>query len=124
MNKISLLGSIVGLVVFGAAAPAAFGLTGTNAYIESYRGRTDIPVPVKIVSPDADSSLVGAKVEVEFLVDAAGRPQNIQVIAATDRDFGVSVCNAVKRWEFSPARPAGAPVPMKVMLPVVVSSSD
>src|SRR5512142_607990 len=99
MKKISMLAGIVGLVVSGAAAPVAFGLTGTNAYIESYHGRTDIPVPVKIVSPDAGSSPVGAKVEVEFLVDAAGRPQEIQVLSATDRDFGVTVCNAVRRWE-------------------------
>jgi TonB family protein len=116
-----MLVRIVSLLVIGATAPAAFGLTTTQAYIESYRGRTDIPVPVKVVAPSADSSLVGAKVELEFVVDAAGRPQQIQVLSATDSGFAVSVREAVRQWQFAPAKPHGTPVPMKVELPVLVT---
>ncbi len=78
-------------------------------------------MPVRIVAPSADSSLVGARVELEFVVDAAGRPQQIQVLSATDPDFAVSVREAVKQWQFAPAKPHGTPVPMKVELPVLVT---
>jgi TonB family protein len=123
MKNISTLVKIVSLLAIGAAAPGAFGLTTTEAYIESYQGRTDIPVPVKVVAPAADASMVGARVELEFVVDASGRPQNIQVVSATDSDFGVSVSAAVKQWQFAPAKSHGTPVPMKVELPVLVSES-
>jgi TonB family protein len=121
VNKSALL---VSLLALGAATPGAFGLTTSQAYIESYHGRTDIPVPVKVVAPSADSSLVGTKVEVEFLVDARGLPQNVQVISSTDRAFGASVREAVAKWKFEPAMHNGAPVPMKVQLPVLVNESD
>lgn len=124
MKNISTLVKIVSLLAIGAAAPVAFGLTTTETYIKSYQGRTDIPVPVKVVAPDADPSMVGAKVELEFVVDASGRPQNVQVVSATDSDFGASVRDAVKQWQFAPAKPHGLPVPMKVDLPVLVTESQ
>jgi len=120
MKHSSMIASIVSLLATGAVAPLAFGLTTSQAYIASYQGRTDIPVPVKIVSPSADQSLAGARVEVEFLVDTAGQPQDVRVLSATDADFGLSVREVVKQWRFAPARANGTPVPMKVDLPVVV----
>ncbi|HTX65989.1 MAG TPA: TonB family protein [Opitutaceae bacterium] len=120
MKTIRKIVSLASLLALGAAAPRAFGLTTSQAYIESYRGRTDVPAPVKIVAPDADASLVGAHVQVEFLVDTAGRPQAVRVLSATDPDFARAVREAVKLWRFAPARPNGTPVPMKVELPVVV----
>lgn len=85
----------VSLIALGVTAPLAFGLTTTKTYIDSYRGRTDIPVPVKMVAPDADSSQAGARVEVEFVADATGKPQNVHVLSATDHTFGVTVRDAV-----------------------------
>jgi TonB family protein len=124
MKNVSLFARIVSLLALGATAPLAFGLTTTKTYIDSYRGRTDIPVPVKIVEPDADPSLAGARVEVEFVVDATGKPQNVHVVSATDYAFGTTVRDAVTRWKFAPARPSGTPVAMTVLLPVVVVESE
>ena len=124
MKNISLFARIVSLIALGVTAPLAFGLTTAETYIDSYRGRTDIPVPVKIVAPDADSSLAGARVEVEFVVDATGTPQDVHVLSATDYAFGAKVRNAVARWQFEPARPSGTPVPMTVLLPVIVAESE
>jgi protein TonB len=121
MKNVNKLAMLVSLFALGAVAPGAFGLTASQAYIESYRGRTDIPVPVKVVSPRADPSLIGAKAEVEFLVDARGRPQDVEVISTTDRFFAASVRDAVGKWKFEPAMRDGAPVSMKVKLPVLVS---
>jgi TonB family protein len=120
MKNVSMFAKIGSLLALGAVAPLAFGLTATQAYIDSYHGRTDIPVPVKVVAPSADPSLVGARVDVEFLVDAVGQPRDIRVLSATDRDLGVLVRDAVRQWKFAPARPNGTPVPMRVQLPVLV----
>ena len=124
MKNVQKLALLVSLFALGAATPGAFGLTASQAYIESYHGRTDIPVPVKVVAPRADASLIGTKVEVEFLVDARGWPQDVHVLSTTDRFFGASVREAVSKWKFEPAMRDGAPVPMKVKLPVLVSDSD
>jgi TonB family protein len=124
MKHVSLFTKIVSLLAVGAVAPLAFGLTTTQAYIDSYRGRTDIPVPVKIVAPEAGSSLAGARVEVEFTVDATGKPQDVHVLSATDHAFGALVRETVKQWKFEPAKPNGTPVSMKVLLPVFVSEPE
>jgi TonB family protein len=124
MKNISMLARRVGLLALGAGAPFAFGLTTNDAYIASYRGRTDIPVPVTIVAPVADTSLVGEKVEVEFVVDASGQPKDIQLRSSTDGQFGEAVREAVSHWKFIPAAPNGVPMAMKVRLPVVVTESD
>jgi TonB family protein len=123
MKHISMLARIVSLFALGAAAPFAFGLTTNDAYIASYHGRTDIPVPVKVVAPAIDASWVGEKVEVEFLIDANGTPQNIHLRSYTDSEFGESVREAVGQWKFEPAKPNGTPVAMKVLLPVVITDT-
>jgi TonB family protein len=124
MKHVSMFTKSVSLFALGAVAPLAFGLTTTQAYINSYSGRTDIPVPVKIVAPEADSSLAGVKVEVEFTVDATGKLQDVHVLSTTDDAFGALVRETVKQWKFAPAKPNGTPVSMKVLLPVVVSESE
>jgi TonB family protein len=124
MKYISKFVRFVSLLAIGVSAPFAFGLATNDSYIASYQGRTDIPVPVKVVAPDAGSSSVGTKVEVEFLVDASGKPQDIHVLSATDSLFGRSVREAVSQWKFEPAKANGSSVATKVLLPVVVSYSD
>ena len=74
-RKLMLVLSVVLL-----AAPLTLGaMSLERAYIESYRGRTDIPVPIKVVSPDVDSEYAGTTVELVFTVGPAGAPQNIEV---------------------------------------------
>ena len=124
MKTISMLVRFAGLLALGATAPFAFGLSTNDAYVASYRGRTDIPVPVKVVAPTVDASLVGNRVELEFLVDTRGRPQNIRLQSATDSQLGESVKEAVSRWKFAPAKSNGAAVAMKVLLPVVISGPE
>jgi len=124
MNMISKSVKLVTLLALGATAPLAFGLTTTEAYIKSYSGRTDIPVPVKVVEPLADRSLVGAEAQVEFLVDASGVPHDIEILSATNARFAANVTEAVSHWKFAPAKSNGVAVPTKVVLPLVVSESE
>ncbi len=124
MNKVSMLAKLVSLLAFGVAAPLAFGLTTNQAYIATYAGRKDIPVPIKVIAPSATASQAGARVQIEFLVDTAGRPKDVTVQSATDPDFAEMARVAVEQWRFAPARANGTPVPMKVLLPIVVVGSQ
>lgn len=109
------------LLALGALAPlAASAKTLEQSYIESCRKGTDIPVPIAVVAPRVDAYDIGKSVNVEFTVDKAGHASAISVQSATDRDFAEAVVDAVKLWEFTPAQRNGAPVAMKVVLPVRV----
>lgn len=105
-----------------AAAPAT--LTATDfedAYIDSYRNRTDIPVPVAVTSPRIDADYVGWTVGLEFTVDERGRPRDIVSDTLTAADLVDSVIDAVEHWRFKPLRNAdGTPRPARVRLPVII----
>ena len=112
------------LFTLSATVLLAFGLTTAQSQIDSYHGRTDIPLPVKNVAPDADPSLAGTKGEIEFIADVTGTRRNGHVVSAMDNAFGTAVRDAVARWQFAPARPSGTPLPMAVLPLVVVAQSE
>jgi TonB family protein len=95
--------------------------TSESAYVESYHGRTDIPVPTSVVSPDVGSRYIGQKVVLEFTVDPTGKPTLITSASpAAARELVASVTAAVEQWHFAPALEAGKPVARKVVLPVQI----
>jgi len=92
-----------------------------SSYVESYHNRTDIPVPVSVVSPDVDSRFIGQQVVLEFVVDTAGKPTSITSLTpAADHELVASVLAAVEQWHFAPALVDGRPVARKVELPVKI----
>jgi TonB family protein len=101
---------------------APFALTAKTpeaAYVESYHGRTDIPVPVSVVMPEVSSRFAGHEVKVEFVVDTAGKPTLIASdTPSADSELVAAVLNAVEQWQFAPALAEGKPVARKVVLPV------
>jgi len=117
MNK-SVLKIALILGVF--AAPFALSAkTAEQAYVESYQGRTDIPVPLAVVKPAVSARYAGLTVEVEFLVDASGKPVDISVRNAAPSELTAPVKEALAQWKFAPARTvSGEPVAMKVCVPV------
>ncbi len=120
-RNIKMLAGAAGAFALAAALPFALGQDSSDAYIESYRGRTDIPVPVSIVRPAVDPLWDGDNAVVEFTVDTAGRPEGIEIQSTTNADLGQSVLDAVSAWRFQPAYLNGAPVARRVILPVMVS---
>jgi|SRR5580658_10432641 protein TonB len=114
-NKLALLLSLGALLPFAASAK-----TLEQSYIESCRKGTDIPVPIAVVSPTVGGYDIGSTVKVEFVVDTAGHTQDISIQSASDRSLAEAVVDAVKQWQFTPAQRNGAPVAMKVILPVRV----
>jgi len=53
------------------------------------------------------------KVTVEFLVDEKGRPQDLKVVESAGDVLNNAVLEAVRGWQFTPARKNGVPVKVK-----------
>jgi TonB family protein len=94
--------------------------TVEQAYLESCRKGPDVPVPSAVVAPRVQSCFIGQTVEVEFTVDAYGKPSNFSVLNFADGYLAETVVDALKQWQFTPAHRAGVPVAEKVILPVHV----
>jgi len=115
VNKLAVLLSLGALT-----SAAAFATTAEQAYIESCRKGSDVPVPVAVVSPSVSPDYAGTTVELEFTVDVTGKPADLSVKSATDDTLAVAVMDAVKQWRFKPALSNGVPVATKVVLPVKI----
>ena len=123
MNTKSKLILSLGLL---AAPLAALAWSSEKAYVESYRTRTDGPVPVSVITPEVSSRFVGKQVVLEFVVDTTGKPTSItSSTPGADAELIASVAEAVAQWKFNPAYVNGKAVARKVALPVnIVSSLD
>jgi TonB family protein len=123
MNTKSKLALSLGLL---AAPLALVAKTPERAYVESYRGRADIPAPISVVTPEVASRFAGTQLVLEFVVDAAGQPVLISAVTPdADAELVAAVTSAVEQWKFSPALVNGTAVARKVVLPVnIVDSFD
>ena len=118
MNTKSKIILSLGLLL---APLALLAKSSETAYVESYHGRSDIPVPISGVSPEVESRFAGQQVVLEFVVDTAGMPAQIaSVMPAADAELVSAVLAAVEKWQFAPALADGKPVAMKVVLPVKI----
>jgi len=103
------------------AAPLALSAKSPEeAYLESYNGRTDLPVPVKVVTPSVDAEHVGKTVNLEFVIDAAGLPQKITVRENVSRDLANELTSTVAKWKFVPLKREGKAVSARVVLPMQI----
>ena len=100
------------------AVPFASAKTPEQAYLESCRQDPGVPVPVTVVSPTVPEQYIGSAVELEFVVDATGKPVDLSVKSSVDAALASAVVDAVKQWRFKPAMRDGSPVAAKVVLPV------
>lgn len=114
MKTVSKLILSLGLI---AAPLAALAAEPEKAYLESYRGRADTPVPVKAVMPRVDSEYTGTTVQVSFVVGATGVPQDITVLGKVPAPLASELTHALVQWKFLPLVRDGKPVTTKVILP-------
>jgi len=123
MNTKSKLALSLGLL---AAPLALLAMSPEKAYVESYQGRSGIPVPTSVVMPEVAPRFAGQKVMLEFVVDPAGLPTRIaSATPGADAELVAAVSSAVAQWRFAPALVDGKPVARKVVLPVnIVDSLD
>src|SRR5476651_957696 len=96
-NKLAILLSMVALVSFASAK------TPEQDYLETCLKAPGMPVPLTVVTPSVGAGYAGAKVEIEFIVDATGLPTDLKVKSSPDAVLGEVVVSAVKLWRFKPA---------------------
>lgn len=108
------------------AAPLALtAKTTESAYVESYQGRSDIPVPTSVVMPEVSSRYIGEQVLIEFVVDETGKPTLLtSAKPGVDSELLTAVLAAVSQWQFAPAVVDGKPVARRVMLPLVIVNQN
>ena len=62
------------------------------------------PVPVSIVTPtNLPRNLAGATINVEFKLDANGRPRDVRLPSVYDPQAARQLTQAISQWQFSPA---------------------
>jgi TonB family protein len=115
MNAVKKLAIVLSL---GASVVSASAGSNEKAYVESFDGVTDQPVPVSVVAP-AIITERGAEVILEFVVDTAGVPQGIEVASSNNERLAAAAIKAVTEWRFAPLVKAGEIVESKVRLPFV-----
>jgi TonB family protein len=106
------------LISLFAAPLALLAKTPEEAYLETYKNRTDTPVPVKVVTPRVASDYAGTAVKLEFTIDGAGLPRNITVLDSVPAELANSLTVAVAGWKFQPLFREGKAISTKVVLPV------
>jgi TonB family protein len=118
MKEVSKLAVLISLVAFASVSASA--KTDEQAYLESCRKAPGVPVPVSVVAPTVGPEYTGATVQLEFIVDASGKPASFSVKSASDDTLATAVVQAVKQWRFTPAVKDGSPVATRVILPVKI----
>ena len=118
MKAVSKLAVLISLGVFGVSFASA--KSAEAAYLETCRKEPGVPVPVAVVAPSVSADYNGSTVQLEFVVDAKGKPDRFRVRSAPDDAVASAVVDAVKQWRFTPAETDGKPVATKVVLPVKI----
>ena len=117
MNAVKKLAIVLSL---GASLVSASAASIEKAYVESFDGVTDQPIPVSVVAP-AIITQRGAEVILEFVVDATGKPQGITVASSNNEELAAAAIKAVIEWRFTPLMRDGKVVESKVQLPFVAA---
>jgi TonB family protein len=115
VRKLVVLLSVGALSIVAAKAS-----TPEQQYLDSCRKDPGVPVPITVVSPTVGSEYNGASVQLEFVVDAEGKPVEFSIKSAQDDVLARAVVSAVKQWRFLPAEVNGKRVATKVALPVKI----
>jgi periplasmic protein TonB len=98
-------------LLLGAAVPTA-------AWAET----KEAPVPVRTVAPDYPEEMrrsgASGLVMVSCLIDERGNVTEPQIEKSSDPAFEKPAVEALKKWKFKPAKKDGAPVAIRVVIPV------
>lgn len=119
MKTVSKLILLAGL--FGAPF-ALLAKSSEQAYVESFQGRSDVPVPISVVSPQIQARYAGRTVVVEFIVDATGTPGSLKLRDGhkVPAELGAPILVALAQWRFAPLVRDGVGVSVPVAVPVTV----
>ncbi len=86
------------------------------------------PEVVKKITPTYPRIYLLAGIEGEVFVHATidenGKVEKVEVVKATDKEFGPAAVDAIKQWKFKPATLDGKPIKTEVTIPVKFRLSD
>jgi len=98
---------------------AAALLLAVPAFAQS---KSEPPVPVRTVAPDYPDELrrdgVSGIVMVKCTIDEQGNVTEPTVEKSSNNAFEKPAIAALKKWKFKPAKQDGAPVSIKVSIPI------
>ncbi len=84
--------------------------------------KAEPPVPVRTVPPEYPAELrrdgVSGLVMVKCTIDEQGNVVDPQVEKSSNGAFEKPAVDALKKWKFKPAKQDGAPVAIKVSIPI------
>ena len=84
--------------------------------------KTEPPVPVRTVAPEYPNELrrdgVSGLVMVKCTIDEQGNVTETLIEKSSNAAFEKPAVDAVKKWKFKPAKQDGAPVAIKVSIPI------
>jgi len=96
-----------------------FTLAAAPAFAQS---KPEPPVPVRTVPPDYPDELrregVSGLVMVKCTIDEHGNVTTAEVEKSSNGAFEKPAVTAVKKWKFKPAKQDGAPIAIKVSIPI------
>ncbi len=116
VSKLILLAGLIG-------APFALNAKSPEqAYVESFQGRSDMPVLISVVSPVITSRHAGRTVVVEFIVDGTGTPHNLVLRDETEvpAELAEPIVAALAKWRFAPLVRDGAGVAVRMAVPITI----
>ncbi len=117
---------VITLILFTSfLVPAAlWAKSSEELYVESFAGRTDVPVPISVVRPVIAPGHEGERVWLSFLVEADGVPREIAAPVDADHTLVQQLARAVAQWKFKPLLRDGVPVRARVTLPFQVEAAE
>lgn len=119
MNRFLLAAALLAAPSLGAQEPArVYELSEVEApprpsNVQELRAALDSRYPA-----EKRAAGVGARVQVEFVVDTEGVPGAVRVTQSTDPAFDSATVGGVARLRFTPATLAGQPVAVRVEMPI------
>lgn len=113
-RSLSFKSSLLALLVVLLATPLAVVAEGPAFDVK--------PVPVKTPPPTYPLELkregISGLVAVKVVIDVNGTISEATVSKSTDPRFDAAAIEAVKKWKFKPAQKDGAPVAIKMIIPI------
>lgn len=86
------------------------------------QSKVEPPVPVRTVPPDYPTEMrrdgVSGVVTVKCQIDEKGDVTGAEVEKSSNSAFEPAAVAAVKKWKFKPAKQDGAPVAIRVSIPI------
>lgn len=132
MKRILVCLSVLALPVFAAPAGPPFPRVKNEAQFTgkyySVSELTEAPVVTKPVNPSYPAKMylnkVPGEAKLAYIISEKGKPEEVQIVSATNQPFGDAAKAALVQWRFKPGRIDGKPVRTMVTQVITFNPED